>query len=196
MKKLDPSFYQQPTLEVAESLLGKILVRRIGERIVTGKIVETEGYIATLDAACHAYRGKTERNKHMFGEPGTIYVYFTYGCHFMINVVTEPEGEAAAVLIRAIEPLSGVDTLMARRGTQNVRSLANGPGKLTKALDIDRNLNGESLQSNVIYIADAPPLAHAQIGISTRVGISKSAELPWRFFIRENAFVSSGKPSV
>lgn len=196
MKKLEPSFYQKPTLDVAVSLLGKILVRRIGKAVVTGKIVETEGYIATNDAACHAYRGKTERNKHMFGEPGTIYVYFTYGCHFMLNVVTEPEGEAAAVLIRAIEPLSGVDVLMERRGTKNIRNLANGPGKLTAAFDIDRTLSGESLQSDVIYIADAPPVKRASVGVSTRVGITKSAELPWRFFIKDSTFVSPGKPSV
>lgn len=196
MKKLNLSFYQKPTLEVAQSLLGKTLVRRIGNRIVTGKIVETEGYIAASDAACHAYRGKTERNKHMFGDPGTIYVYFTYGCHFMLNVVTEPAGEAAAVLIRALEPLSGMDILMERRGIQDTGSLANGPGKLTAAFGIDRSLSGESLQSDAIYIADAPEVSGTQIAISTRVGITKSAELPWRFFIKENAFVSPGKPSV
>ncbi|NTW49780.1 MAG: DNA-3-methyladenine glycosylase [Chlorobiales bacterium] len=195
MKKLDPSFYQKPTLEVAKSLLGKTLVRRIGKQVVTGKIVETEGYIATIDAACHAYSGKTERNKHMFGNPGTIYVFFTYGCHFMLNVVTEPEGIAAAVLIRAIEPLSGLDVLIARRKTQSMLNLSNGPGKLTEAFDIDRKLSGESLQSEIIYIADAPELKREQISITTRVGITKSTELPWRFYIKDCPFVSPGKPS-
>lgn len=195
MKKLDPSFYQKPTLEVARSLLGKILVRRIGDQIVTGKIVETEAYLPANDAACHAFRGKTERNKHMFGPPGTIYVFFTYGCHFMLNVVTEAEGEGAAVLIRAIEPLSGIDVLMARRKTKSAINLSNGPGKLAKAFDIDRKISGESLQSDIIYIVDAPELTKEQISISARVGITKSIELPWRFFIKDNPFVSPGKPS-
>lgn len=122
MSKLPPSFYEQPTFSVATALLGKILVRRLvlPERTVVlkGKIVETEAYLAHpryADESCHAYRGKTERNAAMFGEPGTVYVYFTYGNHFMLNIVTEPKGEAAAVLIRALEPLTELDFIQSRR---------------------------------------------------------------------------------
>ncbi len=202
MLKLPPSFYQQPTLLVATSLLGKILVRRLAlpERILTlkGRIVETEAYLADPrygDESCHAYRGMTARNKAMFGEPGTVYVYFTYGNHFMLNIVTEPKGEAAAVLIRALEPLTELDFIQSCRNTKIVTELTNGPGKLTQAFQIDRTLNGISLQSDVLYVEDAPPVSPDAIGISTRIGITKGVDLPWRYFIKGNPFVSKGKPS-
>ncbi len=202
MPKLQPSFYERPTLSVATSLLGKVLVRRIQlpkrEVILKGKIVETEAYLAHPqygDESCHAYRGMTERNKAMFGEAGTVYVYFTYGNHFMLNIVTEPKGEAAAVLIRALEPLSGLDFLYARRKVAKVTDLTNGPGKLTQAFQIDRTLNGTSLQSDFLYIEDAPPISPSEICITSRIGITKGTHLPWRYFIAGNPFVSKGKPS-
>ncbi|MCS6988270.1 MAG: DNA-3-methyladenine glycosylase [Chloroherpetonaceae bacterium] len=201
-KKLPPSFYAQPTLVLAQALLGKILVRRLsspsGELLLKGKIVETEAYLAHpryADEACHAYRGVTERNKAMFGEAGTAYVYFAYGNHFMLNVVSEPKGEAAAVLIRALEPLSHIEFLKSRRGDVPLVELANGPGKLTQAFQIDRSLNAISLQSDALWIEDAPPVAPKYIGNSTRVGITKGTHLPWRYFIKGNPFVSKGKPS-
>jgi len=202
MPKLPPSFYEQPTLSVATALLGKILVRRLSlpkrEVILKGKIVETEAYLAHpryADESCHAYRGKTERNAAMFGEPGTVYVYFTYGNHFMLNIVTEPKGEAAAVLIRAIEPLTELDFIHSRRNRASITELTNGPGKLTQAFAIDRTLNGMSLQSSVLYVEDAPPIPPDAIGVSTRIGITKGVDLPWRYFIKGNPFVSKGKPS-
>jgi DNA-3-methyladenine glycosylase len=202
MSKLPPSFYEQPTFSVATALLGKILVRRLvlPERTVVlkGKIVETEAYLAHpryADESCHAYRGMTERNAAMFGEPGTVYVYFTYGNHFMLNIVTEPKGEAAAVLIRALEPLTELDFIQSRRNRASITELTNGPGKLTQAFQIDRALNGISLQSNVLYVEDAPPIPPDAIGVSTRIGITKGIDLPWRYFIKGNPFVSKGKPS-
>ncbi len=196
VKKLPPSFYEQPTLDVATALLGKVLVRVRNGTTLAGKIVETEGYIADIDNACHAYRGMTERNKMMFGKAGTAYVYFTYGNHFMLNVVTEPEGKAAAVLIRALEPLKGLDEMKSHRGVEKWVDLTNGPGKLTQAMGIDRALNGISLQSNLLYIADGETIARKDIVVTARVGISQSKELPWRFYINENKFVSKGKPSA
>ena len=202
MQKLPTSFYERPTLSVAMALLGKVLVRRLvlPERTVVlkGKIVETEAYLAHpryADESCHAYRGMTERNAAMFGEPGTVYVYFTYGNHFMLNIVTEPKGEAAAVLIRAIEPLTELDFIHSRRNRASITELTNGPGKLTQAFQIDRTLNGISLQSTVLYVEDAPPIPPDTIGVSTRIGITKGVDLPWRYFIKGNPFVSKGKPS-
>ena len=202
MSKLPPSFYEQPTFSVATALLGKILVRRLvlPERTVVlkGRIVETEAYLAHPrygDESCHAYRGKTERNAAMFGDAGTVYVYFTYGNHFMLNIVTEPKGEAAAVLIRALEPLTELDFIQSRRNKASITELTNGPGKLTQAFQIDRALNGISLQSSVLYVEDAPPIPPDAIGVSTRIGITKGIDLPWRYFIKGNPFVSKGKPS-
>lgn len=202
MPKLPPSFYQRPTLSVATALLGKILVRRVQlpERnlLLKGKIVETEAYLAHPrygDESCHAYRGMTARNAAMFGEAGTVYVYFAYGNHFMLNIVTEPKGEAAAVLIRALEPLSELDYLRARRNIVKDTDLTNGPGKLTYAFHIDRDLNGMSLQSDLLYIEDAPPISLNDICVTSRVGITKGIHLPWRYFIAGNPFVSKGKPS-
>ncbi|MGQ9806404.1 MAG: DNA-3-methyladenine glycosylase [Chlorobiales bacterium] len=202
MSKLPPSFYERPTLSVATALLGKVLVRSlvIAERnvVLKGKIVETEAYLAHPrygDESCHAYRGMTERNKAMFGEPGTVYVYFTYGNHFMLNIVTEPQGEAAAVLIRALEPLSEIDFLYTRRNVTKKIDLTNGPGKFTQAFQIDRTLNGISLQSEILYIEDAPPISPSDICTTSRIGITKGIHLPWRYFIAGNPFVSKGKPS-
>jgi DNA-3-methyladenine glycosylase len=200
--KLPASFYEQPTLDLAKRLLGKILVRNLNTRkgnlTLKGKIVETEAYLASPrynDEACHAYRGITARNRAMFGEAGSLYIYFTYGNHFMLNIVTEPKGEAAAVLIRALEPLNEFEFLKSQRGIENIASLANGPGKLTQAFQIDRSLNGMSLQKNDLYIENAPDLLQSEIQATTRVGITKGVEHLWRFFIKGNPFVSKGKPS-
>jgi DNA-3-methyladenine glycosylase len=202
MLKLTPSFYQQPTLSVATALLGKVLVRRIllpeREIVLKGKIVETEAYLAHPrygDESCHAYRGMTARNAAMFGDAGTAYVYFTYGNHFMLNIVTEPKGEAAAVLIRALEPLTELDFLRARRNTDKLIELTNGPGKLTHAFMIDRTLNGASLQSDFLYIEESPTIPPRDICTTTRIGITKSTHLPWRYFIKGNPFVSKAKLS-
>ncbi|MBC8043376.1 MAG: DNA-3-methyladenine glycosylase [Rhizobacter sp.] len=206
-KKLSPSFYRQPTLDVAKALLGKILVRSIEGGQIAGRIVETEGYIAATDAACHAYRGETARNRSMFGPAGTAYIYRSYGIHWMLNIVTEPEGEAGAVLLRALEPLETLEqnlhTLRRNRANANralekkltVVQLANGPGNLTKAFAIDRRLDGVSLQSDELFIATAPEVSATDVVVTTRVGITQGRALPWRYFIKANPFVSKGRPS-
>lgn len=198
---LSPPYYTQPTLTVAQALLGKIVVRRLGNTTLAGKIVETEGYIASIDAACHAYTGQTPRNRSMFAGAGTVYVYVSYGMHMMLNIVTEPAGIAAAVLIRALEPVEGIETMRRHRfppltlgkNTPSLTAIANGPGNLTKAFGIDRRSDGVSLPSPDFFIADAEPVSG--ITVTTRVGITKGIELPWRYLITGNRFVSKGKPS-
>src|SRR3989442_13774861 len=144
--KLPRSFYSRSTLDVASDLLGKVLVRRLRRREMAGKIVETEAYVGPHDLACHASKGHTPRTAVMFGEPGHAYIYMIYGFHFCLNVVTEPAGYPAAVLIRAVEPLENVE-LMPRFCTKSQNGVAriNGPLKLCKAMSIDKTLNGEDL---------------------------------------------------
>jgi DNA-3-methyladenine glycosylase len=138
MHVLDRKFYERDTRQVARALLGKKLVRKIGRGELSGMIVETEAYCGQADSACHAHRGKTLRNAVMFGKPGHAYVYFTYGMHFMLNLVTEEEGNPCAVLVRAIEPLTGKKEMEFRRKMAGVQ-LANGPAKLCQALGIDKS---------------------------------------------------------
>jgi DNA-3-methyladenine glycosylase len=190
--KLPRGFYEQPTLEVARRLLGKYLVRNHAEGTTVGRIVETEAYVGPEDKACHAARGRTARTEVMFGAAGHAYVYFIYGFHYMLNIVTEPPGFPAAVLIRAVEPLTGNELMQKRRGIENPRSLASGPGKLCQAFAIDRTLNGEDLCGEILYIedsAEAPPA----IAATPRIGVDyagKWKRKPWRFLIRKNGFVS------
>jgi DNA-3-methyladenine glycosylase len=194
MERLGKQFYEQPTLELAEQLLGKIFVHILPGNIrLTGRIVETEAYLSHEDEASHAWRGKTTRNQIMFRKPGTIYIYFTYGCHYMLNIVSEPEHSAGAVLVRAMEPLEGLLFMQKQRGTSVMTNLMSGPGKLARALAIDGNCNGKDLFGEEFFLENAPPLPGEMIGTSTRVGISKSRELPWRKFIRNNSHVSKGK---
>ena len=191
MERLEPQFYELPTLELTEKLLGKIFVRVLPGNIhLRGRIVETEAYSGTGDEACHAWRGQTARNRIMFQRPGTLYVYFTYGNHYMLNIVSEPENTAGAVLIRAMEPVEGELFMQEQRGTGIITSLMSGPGKLTRALAIDSRSNGKNLFNEEFYVENAPSLTENQIGTSTRVGISKSRELLWRKFIIKNPHVS------
>jgi DNA-3-methyladenine glycosylase len=188
---LAESFYLRPTLTVARELLGKILVHQVGPAFVAGRIVETEAYHQDGDASSHTYRGQTERNEVMFRKGGVLYVYFTYGMHFCMNVVTEAEGIGAAALIRAIEPLEGLDIIQARRGKDKKPfDLTNGPAKCTQAFGIDRRHNGASLRGPELYILDAPEVDEDRIGTSPRIGISSSRELEWRFFLKGVPFVS------
>ncbi|HWR01470.1 MAG TPA: DNA-3-methyladenine glycosylase [Chlorobaculum sp.] len=194
MKRLGSDFYEVPTLLLAERLLGKIFVKNEGDgRLLKGRIVETEAYLGEVDGASHAWRGKTPRNKVMFGPPGTLYVYFTYGCHFMANIVTEPEGSAGAVLLRAMEPVEGIETMRLRRGTDELNSLMSGPGKLTRALGIGPELYGESLLGATCWLEEAPELTAEMIGTSTRIGISRSTGLPWRKFVAGSPHVSQSR---
>ncbi|TLU86060.1 MAG: DNA-3-methyladenine glycosylase [Chlorobium sp.] len=191
MERLPRQFYEIPTLAPAEKLLGKIFVRRLpGNVVLKGRIVETEAYLAENDEACHAWKGKTRRNQAMFQSPGTIYVYFTYGNHYMLNIVSEPENTAGAVLIRAMEPLEGLSVMQRQRGMEKLTSLMSGPGKLTRALAIESACNGENLFGDEFFLENAPPVPGRLIGTSRRIGISKSRELPWRKFIIENPHVS------
>lgn len=194
MERLQQQFYKCPTMELSELLLGKIFVRVLPGNIqLKGRIVETEAYLGKDDEACHAWRGKTARNRIMFHAPGTLYIYFTYGTHYMLNIVSEPENTAGAVLIRAMEPIEGESFMIKQRGTDHINNLMSGPGKLTKALAIDCNSNGKNLFSEEFYIENAPALPETMIGTSTRVGISKSRELLWRKFILNNPHVSNAR---
>lgn len=195
MGKLGEDFFTKPTLLLAELLLGKVFVHNAADgRCYKGRIVETEAYLAEGDEACHAFRGMTKRNKVMYGSPGTLYVYFTYGCHNLMNIVTEPEGVAGAVLIRAMEPMSGIEEMKKNRDIMRTVDLMNGPGKLTSAMDITLEHNGLSLSSDTVYLEEGENFPPSVIGSSKRIGITKSADLFWRRYIAGNAFVSKSKP--
>lgn len=195
-KKLQRKFYTRDVTVVASQLLGKILIKVERNKILAGKIVEVEAYDGDVDEASHSFKGKTRRNEVMFREGGHFYVYFTYGVHYCCNVVTGKEGHGAAVLIRAIEPLTGIETMAYRRfgkrkiDQEQLRNLTNGPGKICQAFAFDRTHSGLDLTGDKVYIIDAPLIKKSEIGISKRIGISKSTELPWRFFIKESKFLS------
>lgn len=195
-QKLPKEFYKRPVLKVAKDLLGKIIVKQEGRKILAGRIVEVEAYDGRVDEASHSFKGKTKRNEVMFREGGCFYVYFTYGVHHCCNVVTGEEGHGAAVLIRAIEPLEGIQIMALRRfakrkiDEKQLINLTNGPGKICQAFSFDRTYSGLDLTGSKVYIIDMPPLKKSQIGISKRIGISKSTELPWRFFIKNSKFLS------
>ena len=187
MKILDRKFYQRDTLQVARALLGKKLVRRIGRVNLSGMIVETEAYCGREDSACHAHRGKTPRNSVMFGKPGHAYVYFTYGMHYMLNLVTEDEEYPCAVLIRAIMPLEGIEEMEARRKRKGAE-LTNGPAKLCQALSIDKSLNGWDLTcGSKLWVEDYRKIPAKSIIATPRIGIdyakTKDREALWRFLI-------------
>lgn len=173
-------------------MIGAVLVTRLDGVTTAGTIVETEAYRGANDAASHAYRGLTKRTAVMFGEAGHAYLYFIYGNHYCLNVTTEAEGEPGAVLIRAVAPLRGLEEMRRRRGVEDIRSLASGPGKLTKAMGIDGSLNGEDLvSSRRLYLLEGK--ADGEIGISPRIGLSVAKETEWRYFLRDSEFVSGGR---
>jgi len=190
--KLPRAFYEQSTVEVAKQLLGKFLVRKHpdGERV--GRIVETEAYVGPQDLACHAAKGRTKRTEVMFGPAGHAYVYFIYGFYNMLNLVTEAKDCPAAVLIRAVEPVDGLQIMKQRRRSHVLRNLTSGPGKLCQAFDIDRTLNGVDLAGAILYVedrGDAPPkfVSTARIGVDY-AGTWKDKRL--RFLVRGSEFVS------
>lgn len=190
--KLPRSFYEQPTAEVARQLLGKYLVRKHPDGTTIGRIVETEAYIGPEDKACHASRGRTPRTDIMFGPAGHAYVYFVYGVHHMLNMVTEDVGFPAAVLIRAVEPVDGITLMKKRRNTEEPHNLASGPGKLCAAFGIDRSLNGIDLCSPLLYVRDAGERV-PRIVAKPRIGVhyaGKWKHKPWRFLVAGNEFVS------
>lgn len=190
---LPQSFFARSTPVVARELLGAVLVTRIGGVLTAGEIVETEAYLGEDDPGSHAAtRGITERNRVMYGPPGHAYVYFTYGNHHMLNLVTEPEGLAGAVLVRAIRPVSGAAAMSDRRGGRAGVDLTNGPGKLASALGIDRALNGAAL-GDEIAVYEGTSIPREAVGVSGRVGLSSGHDLPLRFFVRDEQYVSKGR---
>jgi DNA-3-methyladenine glycosylase len=187
------SFYARPTREVARELLGKVLVSRAGGMTVSGRIVETEAYRGSgEDAAAHSYRGETPRSSVMFESPGRAYVYFIYGMYEMLNFVTEPEGLPGAVLIRALEPLAGVETMRRRRPVaRSLSRLCNGPGKLCRALAIPLAWNRKRLDTTELRVVDDGfVLKDVDVCESPRVGIRQGTEHYWRFFAKESPFIS------
>jgi DNA-3-methyladenine glycosylase len=180
------------TVSLARHLIGKILVRDLPEGIVSGRIVETEAYVVG-DAAGHAYRGMTRRNRSLFLERGHAYVYLAYGISYMLNVSSETEGVGAGVLLRALEPLDGIAIMQANRGVDRLRDLARGPGRLAAALRIDRRLDGLDLcREGPLWLGhdDRDP---GQIGQSVRIGIAQNADRLLRFYLAESPFVSGPK---
>jgi DNA-3-methyladenine glycosylase len=187
---LSHAFYDRPVVEVARALLGCIV--RVGP--AAGVIVETEAYHES-EPACHAYVGLTARTQVLFGPPGRAYVYRSYGIHALLNAVCEPEGVGAAVLIRALEPLDGVEIMRARRGVERLEDLCSGPGKLSQALAIGLDMNGTDLAAGPIAIEARPPGWEAvREVVGTRIGITKAAELPWRFCAAGSRSVSRPWP--
>ena len=174
------------SITAAPALLGWKLVHDGPEGRVAGYIVETEAY-RQEDPASHSFRGPGMRNAVMFGPAGHIYVYFTYGMHFCMNIVTGPKGRGQAVLLRALEPVEGVELMQRRRGIEDIRKLASGPARLTEALGIGREHNGLKLGSNIRLEPGPKPENIVQ---TSRVGITKAIDQPWRFYIKDNPFVS------
>jgi DNA-3-methyladenine glycosylase len=191
-RRLPRSFYARPATEVAPDLLGQVLVRRLpdGSR-VAARLVEVEAYEPD-DPGSHAFRGKTARNEVMFGPPGHLYVYFTYGMHFCMNAVTRGPGEGSAVLLRAGEPLDGLDAMRARRGRERLTDLCSGPGRFTQALGIARPENGVDLVSGGTVWVE-PGSRVETIGIGIRVGVHDTSR-SWRFWLEDDPFVSRGRP--
>jgi DNA-3-methyladenine glycosylase len=193
IKILNESFYERDTSLVAEELLGKVLIRKIGGQDLGGLIVETEAYYGSADPASHAYRGKTPRSTIMFGRAGIAYVYFCYGMYNLLNVVTEKQDIPGAVLIRALEPIYGIELMKKRRKTEITEKLTSGPGKLTISLGIDLKDNGKDLTSETggLYISEANfPVKYKKIGHSQRIGIKNGKEKFLRYFFEKCKFVS------
>lgn len=193
--KLDMEFYQRrDVVKISCELLGKVLVTRLGGTTTSGIIVETEAY-SWRERGSHAFGSKlTSRTSVMFREGGHVYVYLCYGMHHLFNIVTNREGVAEAVLVRALEPLDGIPEMMRRRGEKvKLNHLTSGPGKLSKSMGIDRSLNGKLLSDGQIWIEDRKKVPASQVEAGRRVGIDYAGEdalLPWRFMIRGNPWVS------
>jgi len=201
MGHLPREFFAHDTLAVARHLLGARLVRVLDSQRLSGVIVECEAYIGHDDTACHASRGRTRRNEVMFGPLGYAYVYFTYGLHWMLNVVTEQQGFPAAVLLRAIQPVDGIEAMRALRqakgNPRSDRALTSGPARLTQALAVDKTLYGADLTTATdgeLWFEPGDPVSDDDVVCGPRIGIDYAAEkdrlAPWRFWVRDNAYVS------
>jgi len=200
---LPPSFYARDTLTVARELLGCVLVRRAKDgTLLTGRIVEVEAYVGEEDKACHARAGRTPRTDPLYGPPGLAYVYLTYGMHHMLNAVTEPEGRPAAVLIRAAEPIDGLERMAGARGLSGgngatAHQLMSGPAKLCQALGLDLRHNRIGLRGPLLSIHPGEPVPDARVARSARIGCETAAapwdKMPWRFYEAGSRFVTPGR---
>ena len=195
LRPLPESFYLRPVLEVARDLLGRLLVHDAPEGRAAVRLMEVEAYDGSGKApASHAYRGRTPRNSVMFGPPGHLYVYFTYGMHYCVNVVCAPPGVAQAVLLRAGEPVLGVDSMAARRPASRPRDLARGPARLTEALGLGAWANGADLRAGPVWLTEGWPVTDAEVAWTGRVGVSGAADRPWRALVAASPYVSPGRP--
>ena len=196
-RRLPRSFYARPSPEVAPDLLGRILVRRLPDgRRLWARIVETEAY-QEGDPASHSYRGRTRRTEVMFGRPGHLYVYFTYGMHFCMNVVTGQDGEGSAVLLRAAEPVEGLEDMARRRSAVDPRLLCSGPARLCEALGVARAENGMDLvRGGELWVLPGEPVPASRIGVTARVGIRDGMDRRWRFLVTGDPFASRARPAA
>ncbi len=190
MAKLTHKFFQQPTLNMAQELLGCRFVHKRGNELISGFIVETEAYLPREDPACHSARGETPRNRVMFGPAGCLYIYSIHN-RYCVNIVSETTGIGAAVLIRALEPIVGLASMSLLRPVSKPHELTNGPGKLCQAFGLDLRFNGENLiQGKNLWLESKPNSVEFAIRRTTRIGISQGKDLPYRFFVDGNPFVS------
>jgi len=194
--KIEREFYlRENTIKIARELLGKLLVvpNERGER-VSGMIVEVEAYTGVTDKAAHSYGGRrTQRTETMYAAGGTVYIFFIYGMYYQFNIVTGPQDHPHAILIRALEPVEGIEIMRERRGEMKDSNLSSGPGKLCIAMGIDRRSNGEDLLASKIWFEDYKKIKPKNIAVGTRIGIDyaeEDAEKPWRFWVRDNPNVS------
>lgn len=192
---LPTGFYLRPLLEVTRDLLGRLLLHDTPDGPAAIRIVEAEAYDGTgQDPASHAHRGSTPRNAVMFGPPGHLYAYFTYGAHWCVNAVCGPEGTAAAVLIRAGEPVLGTQLMTSRRPRSRPRDLTRGPARLAQALALDRTANGADLRTGPIWLTAGWPIADSDVAWTPRVGITQAGDRPWRALDTTSPWVSPGRP--
>ncbi len=188
---LNRAFFDRPTLDVAPGLLGKIVVHKVDGHVLAGRIVETEAYLGAGDRAAHSARGLTPSTKVIFGPPGRAYVYLCYGMYECLNLVAEADGRAGCVLVRALEPLLGIEEIRRRRPrSKRLSDLASGPGKLTRALGVTRSRNGVDVTRGLLTVRAPRAPEPIEVVTTTRVGISVSRDLPYRFYIKDNEFVS------
>jgi len=189
---LPREFYDRPTELVARDLLGAVLECHTPQGVASGRIVETEAYLGEEDLACHAAAGRTARTDPLYGAPGIAYVYFIYGMYWCFNAVTRAEGHPSAVLVRALEPIAGVELMRERRGARSRRDvdLTNGPGKLCQALGIEGSHNRLPLDGPPLLIRRGSPVAREAVTVTPRIGISRSADWPLRWFVTDSPFVS------
>jgi DNA-3-methyladenine glycosylase len=193
---LRDSFYDRPTEIVSRELLGAVLECTTPDGVTRGRIVETEAYLGPHDPACHAVAGVTSRTGHLFGPPGRAYVYLIYGMYWCFNAVTRERGHGSAVLVRAVSPIDGIELMRRRRPkVKRDRDLTNGPGKLCLAMGIDGAMSGTSLRTGPIVIREGAAMHDDAVVVTPRIGITRAAEWPLRYFVRDDPYVSDTPPS-